>query len=518
MINLRLMNQLETVLSKQFNLHAFRPGQKEIITDLLKGNDVLGILPTGSGKSLCYQLPAKLLPGTTIVVSPLISLMIDQVKQLRAKGFKDVIAINSLLDFKQRKGIYANLSAYSLIYLSPEILQQDELLSYLTKIDIRLFVIDEAHCISQWGHEFRPDYLRLHSVIEMLNNPPILALSATANEDVQADIIHALKRPKMIKHIYPIDKPNIAFHVVRLQDEDEKLHTLTKLVSTYRVPTLIYFSRREDTETIAHRLATQLVDRKVAFYHGGLDAFDRLMIQQQFMNDQLDIICCTSAFGMGIDKDNVRLVIHYHFPAQLESFIQEVGRAGRDGGESISVLLYTENDEIVPQSFIQQELPTKQEIAYVFHQLSQLAKEHNQIPRSLPEIINLMQINETKWRYLYFQLESQHILANQQINYDADHWQRAFQHILEHRHARFQYKQNKLNEMLKWIHSTTCLREMLYAEFQSSFQSPVFQCCTNCGFSFANWQPVEQSTTSQPIKTWQEQLKLLMLGEQHESK
>src|SRR5690625_1139430 len=275
---------LENNLKSHFNFPAFRTGQKEIIQDIMQGSDVLGVLPTGSGKSLCYQLPAKLLSGTTIVVSPLISLMIDQVKQLKAIQFKEVVALNSFMEYAERRQVYEQLHTYKLVYVSPELLQKESLLAYLQQVDISLFVIDEAHCISQWGHEFRPDYLRLHSVIEMLNNPPILALSATANEDVQADIIHALKRPKMIKHIYPIDKPNIAFHVVRLQDEDEKLHTLTKLVSTYRVPTLIYFSRREDTENIAHRLATQLVDRKVAFYHGGLDAFDRLMIQQQFMN------------------------------------------------------------------------------------------------------------------------------------------------------------------------------------------------------------------------------------------
>lgn len=186
--------KLETHLTNHFNLTHFRLGQKEIIEDVMLGKDVLGVLPTGSGKSLCYQLPAKLLSGVTIVVSPLISLMTDQVRQLKSMNFKDVIALNSFMDFETRQKALRNLSAYKLIFLSPELLQQQIIQRHLQQLAINLFVIDEAHCISQWGHEFRPDYLKLNKTIQLLSNPPVLTLSATAPENVQKDIINSLER------------------------------------------------------------------------------------------------------------------------------------------------------------------------------------------------------------------------------------------------------------------------------------------------------------------------------------
>src|SRR5690625_2720860 len=209
-------------LQQHFKYDTFRQGQEEIIQDVLNGYSVLGVLPTGSGKSLCYQLTAKLLSGTTIVVSPLISLMIDQVKQLKAIQFKEVVALNSFMEYAERRQVYEQLHTYKLVYVSPELLQKESLLAYLQQVDISLFVIDEAHCISQWGHEFRPDYLKLHSIIKLFKNPPILALSATATVNVQTDITTSLHRPNMIKHIYPMDRENITFCVRETSNEAEK--------------------------------------------------------------------------------------------------------------------------------------------------------------------------------------------------------------------------------------------------------------------------------------------------------
>lgn len=512
-------NQLEIYLKRYFNHDSFRTGQKEIIVDLLNGHDVFGILPTGTGKSLCYQLPAKLLPGSTIVVSPLISLMIDQVNQLRANQFKEVVALTSFQSYEERKQVYQRLSSYKLIYVSPEILQQPDLLKKIKRMDIRLFVIDEAHCISQWGHEFRPDYLRLDHVISSLNNPPVLALSATATGDVQEDILTSLNRKKMIKHIFPMDRENIAFNVCEVENDQEKLTEIVHILSDHHVPTLIYFSSRRATEGISQTLSTMLPEKRISFYHGGMDRHDRISIQQQFMNDQLDIICCTNAFGMGIDKDNIRLVIHYHFPAQLESYIQEVGRAGRDGSPCLSVLFYAKQDEYFPKRMVENELPTKKDISFIFEKLYQIVQKKINMPVTEQEIIYTFQINEIQWRFIYFQLESNGIIKDNQIIYDEQHWEIVSAMINEHMKNRLFLKKRKLIEMIDWMNERECLRKHLYKSFQKTYEKPIEQCCSNCGISISKWKPILQKTLKVNTHiSWESKLKaLLFIGENNEA-
>ncbi|MBY7143468.1 ATP-dependent DNA helicase RecQ [Virgibacillus sp. NKC19-3] len=511
---------LEDSLRTHFNYTAFRLGQKEIIEDIMSGKDVLGVLPTGSGKSICYQLPAALLDyGTVIVVSPLISLMVDQVKQLKAMNFKKVIAINSFMASIERKRAYDHLHTYKLIYISPELLQKNEIMEYLRKLKIRLFVIDEAHCISQWGHEFRPDYLKLASIIQSLDNPPLLALSATATPEVQQDIITALKVPNITKHIYPMDRDNIAFAVEQVTDNTQKQSIISELLANYQVPTLIYFSSRNMAETTARFLSEKLPFKRIAFYHGGMEQYDRITIQQQFMNDQLDVICCTSAFGMGVNKDNIRLVIHFHLPPQIEAYIQEVGRAGRDGKSSVSLLLFSEKDAYLPRKIIQKELPTADDLKLVFHELYKLYQAESLIPDDITQVENLFQISEIQWRFLTYQFEKHGMIEGNRIIYQRENWQQAFQQINNHRMKRSLLKENKLTEMLTWIHEKECLRKHLYKSFQSSYSSPKYQCCSNCGFSFANWKPVEKHIKETGTTTWQEKLeKLLLIGATDETK
>src|SRR5690625_566044 len=511
------IDQLKAHLKLHFNYTSFQPGQKEIIQDIMKGNNVLGILPTGSGKSLCYQLPAKLLPGTTIVVSPLISLMIDQVKYLQSIHYKNVVALNSFMEYKERKQVYERLSMYTLIYISTELLQQKEVQLYLQQINISLFVIDEAHCISQWGHEFRPDYLRLHTIIQKLGSPPVLDLSATATAEVQKDIIKFLEIPQMIKHIFPVDRENIGFCIKEVNNHQEKLLIITKVVSEYHVPTLIYCSSRKSTEFIASHLLKNIPNKRIAFYHGELAQMDRVMIQQQFMNDQLDVICCTSAFGMGINKDNIRLIIHYHFPSQIESYIQEVGRAGRDGNSSIGILLYAKNDQYLHKSLIQQELPTKEDLSFIFKQLYQLAHQHLRIPMNIHDVMRLFQVSEIQWRYIYFQLEKNGIICNERIIYNRESFLQAFQSINNHRRQRLSIKQSKLLEIIEWIKSEECFRKNLYRSFQHSYSS-TNQCCNNCGFSLDKWTPVYSQQKNNHGQSWENKLKSLLIGVNDESK
>ncbi|RPF55744.1 RecQ family ATP-dependent DNA helicase [Aquisalibacillus elongatus] len=450
--------ELEKQLQEKFGFPAFREGQKEIIESVMNGNHTLATLPTGSGKSICYQLPSILLDGVTVVVSPLISLMIDQVKILKSQGFKRVAALNSLLDKEQKNKTLSKLEHYDLIYCSPEMLQQPVVINRLKQIKISLFVIDEAHCISQWGHEFRTDYLRLKDVIKSLEEPTVLALSATATPKIQQDIIHDLSI-SLNKIIYPMDRTNITYQVQYSENHSEKQEQLVNIINQVHAPTMVYFSSRLLTEEVSSLLKKKFPNRQIAFYHGGMEQQDRLLIQQQFMHGQLDIICCTSAFGMGVNKDDVRLVIHYHLPSNLESFIQESGRAGRDGNHSVSVLLYTHGDENIPFQMIDSELPNDIEIKqYIDH--GKLEDE---------------EYSEIKLRFLDYQL-----------NHASETEFNLIDTIKQVRDQRKKVKIKSLMDLLGWIKSDSCRREGLFKLYQPNVRAADYDCCDYCGFEFYN--------------------------------
>lgn len=506
--------QLETYVQQYFGYEQFQPGQKAIMTDVLAGKDVLGILPTGSGKSLCYQLPAKVLPGLTIVVSPLISLMIDQVRQIKAYAYKEVAALHSFLDYQGKQMILQELNRYKLIFVSPELLQQPEIMAVLKKQKISLFVIDEAHCISQWGYEFRPDYLRLKTVMHELGQCPVLALTGTAAADVQDDICRQLERPDMVRHVFSMERTNIAFIVedcLTAEEKDEKLRTYLNQV---HAPSLIYFSSRKKAEAAARMLRDALPDRSISFYHAGMEKMERLKVQQQFIEDQLDIICCTSAFGMGINKPNIRLIIHYHLPAQLESFIQEVGRAGRDGNESVSIVLYNKEDWRIPSAIIDNELPDREEITYVFTVLEKLVQTGKSLPKRRDQAEELFQLGEVKWRFLYYQLEMRGVIAEGEIDADQTRWQQVMQEIFAFCTARITEKHRKLQELVHWAESSTCFRKALYRTLQEDVLAHVAPCCSQCGFTLKEWaasfEPVKRTQGS---LSWQTQLRTLLLQE-----
>lgn len=505
----RLIHHLE----EHFHYSSFRPGQKEIIIDILKDKDVLGILPTGSGKSLCYQLPAQIIHGVTIVISPLISLMIDQVRELKANHFKEVVAINSFMSYAERENVYKNLENYKLIYISPELVQQKRLLNRLKQIKVQLFVIDEAHCISQWGHEFRPDYLKLKTVIRQLNHPTILALSATATDDIQQDIVRLLDRPDMEKYIYPIDRDNIIHCVEEIQTEENKVTRIIQLLIDYKVPTLIYFSSRRTAEEVATTLKANLPHLSIAFYHGGLEPSDRIAIQQQFLNDQIQVICCTSAFGMGINKENIRLIIHYHFPSQLESYIQEVGRAGRDGKQSVGIVLHSKKDAYLPRFLIENEIPNEEQLTFTFKLLAHMAKNKQKIPEDELELLKIFQLTETQWSFLHYQLEKNGIIKNNHVYYNKKNWEHSFNIINKHRTNRLLFKNTKLTEMIHWLGESGCLRKHLYSKFQNKVNMLDKDCCSNCGFSLSDWAPEQLTTIKLRKNSWEDKLKSIFLIE-----
>ncbi|GGM22657.1 ATP-dependent DNA helicase RecQ [Paraliobacillus quinghaiensis] len=505
------MEDLETLLYRYFGFNSFRTGQKEIIEDVLAGHNVLGVLPTGSGKSLCYQVPAITLGGAVVVVSPLLSLMSDQVKQLKARGFKDVVAINSFVDYKERHILFEQLETYKLIYVSPEMLQNEQLIKRLKLMSISLFVIDEAHCISQWGHEFRPDYLKLNTIIQALKYPPILALSATATPEVQADIITQLDELPFNKHVYPMDRTNIAFSVQNCQSKQDKINYLEEVLTTFPVPAMIYFSSKKEAELVARILDEKLRNLRVSFYHGGMDPLDRTLIQQQFMKDQLDVICCTSAFGMGIDKPNVRLVVHYHIPTQIESFIQEVGRAGRDGLSSVSLVLYAPFDDLLPKRLIESELPKEEQITSIVNALEQVAtSDQTQALNSHTLIMERFEINEVQWRFLQFQFEKHDMIKKNQFMPIYNKRIEVIESIKQKIEERNHYKMKKLQEILAWVSGTSCRREQLFHSFQTTIKTPDFLCCDLCDFSFQKWEPLIKSSQTETT-SWELELAALFL-------
>lgn len=337
--------KLHQVLKQHFGYATFKPGQETVIRSVLAGQDTFAVLPTGSGKSLCYQLPGYLVSGQVVVISPLLSLIQDQVAQLQYLGEKRVLALTSALDSHTRRQSLAHFSAYKFIFLSPEMANQKRIQQLLKRAPIALLVIDEAHCISQWGVDFRPDYLLLSSLRKISQPDTTLVMTATATQRVQADILAklGLDPAKTRQIIHSVDRRNIYLASEEVADETEKNQRLIALCRQLKRPGIIYFSSRQKAEEIA-ALLQQQVTAKVAFYHGDLTSQDRFAIQQQFMQGKLALICATSAFGMGIDKADVRFVIHYHLPGSLESYLQEIGRAGRDGKQSIAILLYTQQD------------------------------------------------------------------------------------------------------------------------------------------------------------------------------
>lgn len=356
-------DQLEQIMQTKFGFDHFRPGQKETLQSLLTNQATLAVLPTGSGKSLLFQLPAYLFSGLILVVSPLISLMQDQVDHLRKQGQFKVAMINSSLSFADRQELLQSLGQYRFLFTSPESLANRQVQDRLRHLSIGLFVVDEAHCISQWGPDFRPEYLLLKQTIQALQPEHLLMLTATATPAVQKDIINKLgfEKNKVKVITRSVDRQNIFLAVQKTADEEDKRNQLLQLLMQLKTSGIVYFSSRQ----LASELAAWVQEKsnlKVAAYHAGQKRRERFIIQQQFMQGQLDVIFATSAFGMGIDKGNIRFVIHYHLPGSLEAYWQEIGRAGRDGKAAIAILLYAAGDEALPALLMTHELPTADQV------------------------------------------------------------------------------------------------------------------------------------------------------------
>ena len=360
--------ELSSLLKRTFGYGNFRPLQKEIIRDALSGRDVFAVLPTGGGKSLCFQLPALLRPGLTVVVSPLIALMKDQVDSLTAAGVPATFLNSSLAAGESRprlRGLHQG--EYRLLYVAPERLLLSGFLDDLERWQPNLFAVDEAHCISEWGHDFRPEYRQMASLRERFPLVPMMALTATATERVRGDIVRQLKLREPGVYVASFNRPNLTYRVSAKSGAYDQVHEFIR--ARPREAGIVYCQSRKGTESLAEKLRADGVS--AAPYHAGLDPKSRAGNQDRFLRDEVKVICATIAFGMGINKPNVRYVIHYDLPKNIESYYQETGRAGRDGLPADCLLLFSPGDAQKHLQFIQ-EKPDPREQAIAREQLRQV--------------------------------------------------------------------------------------------------------------------------------------------------
>ncbi|MDG5470674.1 ATP-dependent DNA helicase [Jeotgalibacillus sp. ET6] len=474
---------MEDTLFKHFGFRSFRDGQKEIVESIMAGKDTVAMLPTGSGKSLCYQFPSYLTQSQVLIVSPLLSLMQDQVEQIKFRGEKKVIALNSFLAFKERKRALKNLRYYRFIFISPEMLNLPEMKEALSSCRINLFVVDEAHCISQWGPDFRPDYLTLGKIKEDLGNPVTLALTATATVKIRADICQILNMDNPNEWIYSVNRPNIALRVDQLSTFKEKVLKLKGYIESLASPGIVYFSSKKLADELASEM-NQTTSKKISSYHAGLEQDQRILIQQQFITDQLDWIFATSAFGMGVNKENIRTVIHFHLPSSMEAFVQEIGRAGRDGNKSLSILLYLSKDEQITTNLLELERPS-------IRQISEFEKMYN-TSSDLKKIEEQIGLSEVQNRVLHYYAKKDSLKKN---------W---VNHVDQQISTRILEKKSKMIQMTEYVTADVCRRQKITQCFDEDQPVPQLLCCDHCGFALDPFKDNQESLNTH--LTWQERL------------
>ncbi len=371
-------------LRQHFAFDRFRSPQKEVIETILAGHDTLVIMPTGGGKSLCYQLPALLLPHVTLVVSPLIALMKDQVDVLRARGLPAALLNSTQTAAEQRATLDAmERGELKLVYVAPERFRSQAFLSALRNVPVSLFAVDEAHCLSQWGHDFRPDYLRLGIALKNLGHPPVAAFTATATPEVREDVRVnlELREPKVF--VSGFARPNLSFKVMATGSEDEKHRYLQSLIRTHRKG-IIYCATRKKVESVAENLKAD--GFPALAYHGGMDDAERERIQNAFMRKQSDLVVATNAFGMGIDRGDLRFVLHFEMPGSLEAYYQEAGRAGRDGLPSECLFLFNFADKRTQEFFIEGRNPEISTVRAVYEALRSAADNRHEVVLSIDDL------------------------------------------------------------------------------------------------------------------------------------
>jgi ATP-dependent DNA helicase RecQ len=482
-----------TSLREHFGFDNFREGQREVIESVLAGKDVVVVMPTGSGKSLCYQLPAMMLDGVTVVVSPLIALMKDQVDALRARGLPATFVNSSIPESEQRARIESlRRREHKLVYVAPERFRSSRFNAALKSIPISLFAVDEAHCISTWGHDFRPDYLRLRHVIHSLGNIRTLALTATATPYVRSDIIQQLGLDRPQTFVSGFDRPNLRIEVIHTEKEREKIIHIKRLAQSHEGSGIVYASTRKAVEQVGQEL--KRLGLRVATYHAGMTDAVRVRAQEDFMNGRTQMIVATNAFGMGIDKSDIRFVAHYQIPGSIEAYYQEIGRAGRDGLPSTCALLFNYADKNTHDFFIEGSYPDLPLIKAVYNAL--VATGLKQIELSSAQIAKLAgQRNEMAIQSALYLLErAGHIERTAPTPNRAENGKRVARSIVlidaspatplrvdpRQVAGRADLERRKLRELIDLCYTEDCYRSHILNYFGDRHHPPKCGGCGNC--------------------------------------